>query len=338
MSEMISVVIPVHNGEKFLQTCLQSLVQQTYPDMEIIIIDDASNDETKAIAQKFVIKDKRFSVIENVQQRGTSLSRKKGVEAAKGEYIVFVDADDYVQQNLLEKLICSIDKNDICICNHFEDHNGNIEKIAMLSKPGVYSGQDLELVKEKMVYSPQGFAGMSLHGTLWGKMYRRNLLAQNIQYFDNGLWFSEDHYVLTAAMLDAKSCVIIPDYLYFYRRYGEQTVCSPRDDFYNNSCLLYQQWEKQFKKKQAPQALINANKEYFLANIDQSIKRFVKNKDKSKHECILFMKAIYRNDQVMNLLQNVDLHIFDRSTCKYLTWLKFGWLRLIYYSLKLGGS
>ena len=117
----VSIIIPVFNGEKYLKKCLDSVKSQIYNDFEVIIINDGSTDNTSKIIETYLT-DKRFKVI-NQDNRGIGFSRNIGIKKAKGEYIVFLDSDDYIEFNFLEKMVYKIktDNLDMVVCDYFEE-------------------------------------------------------------------------------------------------------------------------------------------------------------------------------------------------------------------------
>ena len=125
---MISVIVPVYNVEKYLSRCIDSILNQTYKDFEIILFDDGSKDNSGKICDEYAAKNKNIKVIHS-ENGGLSNARNKGTEASGGEYITFVDSDDLIHKNYLEVLITLIDKNnaDISCCNfNFFDDNSII--------------------------------------------------------------------------------------------------------------------------------------------------------------------------------------------------------------------
>ena len=102
-NQLISVVIPVYNQERYLDRCLKSVLNQTYPNLEIICADDGSQDRTKKILQKWAKKDSRVHVLE-LPHSGVSICRNRGIEASGGDYLLFVDSDDYIGKNMIEIL------------------------------------------------------------------------------------------------------------------------------------------------------------------------------------------------------------------------------------------
>ena len=118
--DLISIIVPVYNAEKYLAKCLESLISQTYKNIEIILIDDGSKDESEKICQTYCAKDARI-IVKKQKNAGASSARNRGVDLAKGKYILFVDADDYVSDDYIEYLYRLIKSHhtDIGICSSF---------------------------------------------------------------------------------------------------------------------------------------------------------------------------------------------------------------------------
>lgn len=120
MDELISIIIPIYNTEKYLEKCLTSVVNQTYKNLEILLIDDDSPDDSLKIGKQWAKKDKRIKVYHKCNE-GVSEARNYGIKEAKGKYICFVDSDDYIEYTMIEKLYQKIkdDVADICSCNFY---------------------------------------------------------------------------------------------------------------------------------------------------------------------------------------------------------------------------
>ena len=106
---LISIIIPAYNTEQYIGRCLESVCSQTYNDIEILVIDDASSDGTKKIIDKYSSKDKRIKVFSHKHNQGNGAGRNMAIKEAKGEYIMFVDSDDRIATDAIYKLACSID-------------------------------------------------------------------------------------------------------------------------------------------------------------------------------------------------------------------------------------
>ena len=121
----VSIIIPVYNVEKYLKKCLDSVINQTLKDIEIICIDDGSTDSSYTILNEYAQKDNRFVILKQ-KNNGAGAARNKGIEIAKGEYLYFLDSDDFVDITLLEKAHTKIKENDCDICifkNYFYNDN-----------------------------------------------------------------------------------------------------------------------------------------------------------------------------------------------------------------------
>ena len=111
---MVSVIVPIYNAEKYLNECISSILSQSYKDFELILIDDGSTDKSQNICNEFAKKDLRITVV----HQGISAARNNGLKNAKGEFVAFVDSDDYVEKNWLELLVKAIttEEADIAVC------------------------------------------------------------------------------------------------------------------------------------------------------------------------------------------------------------------------------
>ena len=145
-NELISVIIPVYNSEKYIDKCLNSVINQTYRNLEIIIINDCSIDNTKEIILKYKNIDDRIIYLENDQNLGVGSTRNKGIDISKGEYIYFLDSDDYVEFNCIEELYNVILESDSfsCMTKGYKEVNGKIvshsrsyEELMLLQSPSV---------------------------------------------------------------------------------------------------------------------------------------------------------------------------------------------------------
>ena len=130
MSDKISIIVPIYNVKKYIQQCVESLINQTYKNLEIILIDDGSTDGCGELCDEFGKKDQRIHVIHK-QNGGLSDARNKGIDVASGDYIGFVDSDDWISHNMYEKMLSSLKSvnADIAVCGWVEEFlNNSIEK------------------------------------------------------------------------------------------------------------------------------------------------------------------------------------------------------------------
>ena len=188
---LISVVIPVYNAEKTIAKCIDSVLAQTYQEFEILLIDDGSTDNSGTICQDYANKDARIRYIKK-ENGGVSTARNRGIDEAKGEYITFIDSDDWFENNTLETLLSAARKHsaDLVIPRTrmvFCKPNGEFEK-------DVYNDDDFDLVvtKDEIVDSFEKLRqSWALYSTC-GRLYKKSLLIQNNVYFDTTVKVLED--------------------------------------------------------------------------------------------------------------------------------------------------
>ena len=128
MNKIVSIIIPAYNAENILNKCLESIIKQTYSNLEIIVVNDGSKDNTINIIENFKQQDNRIKLI-NQENKGVSEARNKGIENSSGDYILFVDADDWLQEDMIEKMVNYIDSMnvDVVRCNYYGDGiNGTV--------------------------------------------------------------------------------------------------------------------------------------------------------------------------------------------------------------------
>ncbi|MBR3027381.1 MAG: glycosyltransferase [Bacteroidales bacterium] len=169
-SVIISIIIPVYNVEKYLSKCLDSVISQTYKQLEIIVIDDGSTDKSGIICDEFALKDNRIIVIHQ-PNGGLSAARNSGLDIAKGEYVMFVDSDDFVESTFCEKpLNIALKENvDIVTFGYFKISNKST-KVNRTNNPRIV--QASEAIKLSITLDDV------IHGFVWNKFYRRNLFDE----------------------------------------------------------------------------------------------------------------------------------------------------------------
>lgn len=205
---LFSIIVPVYNVEKYLDKCLASILEQTFKDFECIIIDDGSPDNSNIIIDKYVKLDQRFKVIHQ-KNMGLSAARNAGLDIAKGDYIVFVDSDDYIADDYLEKFALKIADTDadMVIC-------GLIEVYKDYEKNKVFTAESIKVIKQNILADVWP-------SYVWNKCYKKDLFT-NIR-FPVGKIF-EDILTIPELCLYAQKIVCIPDKLYYYNRQNENSI------------------------------------------------------------------------------------------------------------------
>ncbi len=210
-SELISIIVPVYKVEKYLSKCLDSIISQTYKNLEIILVDDGSPDSSGKICDEYAIKDQRIQVIHK-ENGGVATARNCALDIAKGEYIGFVDSDDWIEPDMYEFLINNIKKYnaDISMCGETIYENG---EISVNKADGSVVEMDCNMAKKETVI------GGSM-GLIWNKIYKKSVV-ENVR-FSPEYGCSED--LLFVYQCVANSSKILLDnqskYSYFRREGG----------------------------------------------------------------------------------------------------------------------
>jgi glycosyltransferase involved in cell wall biosynthesis len=177
----VSVIIPVYNVELYLEQCLSSVINQTYENLEILCVNDGSNDKSGEICERYTQKDARIKVFHK-QNGGVSQAKNVGLQNATGKYVSFVDSDDWIEPDMVEILYKAAEeiKAGIVVCNYFKETDGQIEPMSNRKKipAGIISGTDMMLFALKRDYY-MGFCGY-----IWNKLFLRENIVN--------LWFDED--------------------------------------------------------------------------------------------------------------------------------------------------
>lgn len=207
MQNLVSVIIPIYNVEKYLEKCLQSVASQTYTNIQVILINDGSPDNCNAICEAYCKKDNRFSLVCK-KNGGPSSARNVGLNLIKGDYLLCVDADDWIEPNMIEVLLQNMIsyKADLSVCSFYEDKKN-------CTKKEFFSHTIQELSQEdaiKELILPKKF-----YGFLWNKLLKKDIIA-NLR-FDESIIKGEDSLFLCQYILNCNSIVLYDIPLYHYR-------------------------------------------------------------------------------------------------------------------------
>lgn len=211
-----SIIVPVYNVEKYLRECIDSLINQTYKNIEIILIDDGSPDNSSKICDEYAEKDNRIKVIHK-ENGGVTSARKVGANSATGDYIVCVDADDWVEDTYLEEFVkaIEIDNSEVICCEDYID-NGTPKLYKPMSyKEGLYKREDIE--KEIFPVLIEGADCRYFSNALWCKAVKTEFFVKNQILVDDGIRIGEDAAVIKPCIYEANSLYIIKKPLYYYR-------------------------------------------------------------------------------------------------------------------------
>lgn len=209
----LSVIVPMYNVSSYVRECLDSLVRQTLQDMEVLMVNDGCTDNTPEIAQEYANYNFNFHLL-NKENGGLSDARNYGLKFAKGEYIAFLDSDDFVEPTLYEKLVKLMDEgNDVVVTDIEYYYKEHPDKNFIMSG---LSSWEAETIQKKALLSPM-FA--------WNKIYRASLFKENSLQYPVGTWY-EDTPVTTVLFAKAKKIGYLHECLMHYRQREDSIMSS----------------------------------------------------------------------------------------------------------------
>jgi glycosyltransferase involved in cell wall biosynthesis len=222
---LVSIIVPIYNSEAFLDKCIQSIINQSYKNIEIILVNDGSIDSSGEICDTYSSIDSRVKTIHK-NNGGLVSSRKTGLKASTGEYILYIDGDDWIELTLIENYVNQVlkFKADVVISSHIVNLEGREDILMNSIPPGVYDKDKLKsTVYPKMLYTGK-FSQFGIFSYSWGKLYRKELLLENQLRVDESITIGEDALCLYPTLLDADKLVILEQPGYHYRQRADSLI------------------------------------------------------------------------------------------------------------------
>ena len=270
---LVSIIVPVYKVEPFLNNCVSSIINQTYSNIEVILVDDGSPDNCPKICDELATNDARIKVIHK-KNGGVTWARIDGVKNCKGDFISFVDSDDSLNKNAIEELIkCALKYNtNIVVCQTniiFEGEKNLTDRYLRL---GYYSKENIvQLLNDNFLFDNRNhLSGFPLY--LWGKLFKKDLLTDKLEK-GIGFWYGEDMVTMFSILKDAESMYITDKALYNYFQNNSQVTRKPIDILFPQYLKVWQYFEKEdtdsYFKTQLPQRMWWVILSEFAANIRQ---------------------------------------------------------------------
>ena len=307
MNDLISVIINVYNGEKYIKKCLDSVVNQTYKNIEIIIVNDKSNDDTLNIINSY--KDKRIKIINNKKNMGLSLSRNIGIDNSKGKYLYFVDVDDFIELDTIDYLYKLIKKYKTkiatCRCLDIYDYNyklvNDIESIKLLSK---------EEMLDKLLLT------IDRTGTTWNKLYDKDLF-KNIRFEDR---IVNDVVTTYKLILECDNIVFSNQIKYYYLRHRDSILGKKNYkhsiDLYDAAIDRYNYIDKLYPEKIENKICLLLLIESLYVMNNNEVTKYLEEKESLKLFKKLYTSKIFKtkirfNDKVKILLFRISPKLYN---------------------------
>lgn len=264
---LVSIIVPIFNVEKYLEKCLDTLIGQTYENIEIILIDDGSTDKSAEICDKYALKDKRVRVIHKING-GVSAARNDALQQANGQLIMFVDSDDWINSETCGTAVSTMQESgaDVVMWTYISENNGNQSPKIIFGSDTIFEGTN---VKEKLHRRLFGLTGEELANPeladslcpVWGKLYKKELiLDNNISFVDlSEIGTYEDGLFNIEVFSQVEKAVYLNKCFYHYRKENSSSVTSGyRKD-------LFEKWQHLFDLMQEYIAENNLPSDYQAA-------------------------------------------------------------------------
>lgn len=215
---LVSIIVPIFKVEEYLHKCIESIIGQTYKNIEIILVDDGSPDSCPGICDEYAQKDERIKVLHK-RNEGLVKARQDGLGIATGDYIQFVDGDDWIDVEFTAKMLDYIEKYnlDIVMCGYYLCSEEYVEGSSYFAE-GFYGRNEIVTqIFPKMICTDRYFE-FGIVPMVWNKLYRKELLLKRLPDVNPQISFGEDAACFYPLMLDINSIFIIKEPLYFYRQ------------------------------------------------------------------------------------------------------------------------
>lgn len=214
---LVSIIVPVYRVETYLPQCLESIISQTYEELDIILVDDGSPDNSGFICDQYALKDSRVRVIHQ-ENGGPNRAVKAGLRIARGEYTCFVDSDDWVEPAMVEVLVDAMQKSNagLVVANAVHEPAGTPVSMYTVAA-GFY---DHTAIRERIypnLFEQSSVPAISLSPSRWAKLFRTKILRTNQKYYHEAFRRGEDILVTSIYVMNIDSLYLIPEIVYHYR-------------------------------------------------------------------------------------------------------------------------
>ncbi len=268
MKPLVSVVVPVYNAEKYLSECMDSIAGQSYRNLEIVCVDDGSNDHSRDMICAYMKRDSRIKLLEQ-ERRFAGAARNRGLEASKGKYIIFLDADDFFDAQMIEKMVGRAEDTDadivICDSQGFDEKKGKLCPLKGALNKAVIPSEDFFSWKEIPDYIFQLTSGWP-----WDKLYCRNFIQKKRLYFQDTR-VANDELFVDLAFAEARRIAVIDEILVTHRTNVPNSIENTRHRWWRCGFEMLSGEHKALKTRklfrQTEKSFLNRAADYIVWNL-----------------------------------------------------------------------
>ncbi|MEF2901576.1 MAG: glycosyltransferase [Terrisporobacter sp.] len=302
---LISIIVPVYNVEKYLARCIDSILNQSLKNIEIILVDDGSTDSSPSICDEYSSKYENITAIHKKNER-VSAARNDGIKLAKGKYIGFVDSDDWIEFNMFESMykVAEDTKSDIVMCDFKKVGIQNQYKVSQPIREGYY---DRNMIEKELFPCIIMFENIEFPPTIsnWTILFRRKFLVDNNIYYDEDIHYCEDSIFGSKAMYNANSFYYMKGsyfYNYFYNPSSTTTTFNMKK--WDSYVTINNRLKEYFKNDEFDfSRQIKINMLYFTLNFLKEIKGTNLSDKEKEIEC----KKILNDKAVKNIFKKFSM-------------------------------
>ncbi|MCM3650421.1 glycosyltransferase family 2 protein [Metabacillus litoralis] len=265
MVPKVSVIVPVYNCENYISACIESILNQTYSKIEIIIVNDGSIDKSEQIIMEYIEKDNRIIYLYQ-ENNGPSEARNKGILTSTGDYLVFIDSDDTVDKQYIELLLKETIRLDAdLVCCGYKDY----------SKYGIKNHTDFNINENVSLHTFMEMVCKGTGGVLWGKVFKSEIIVKNNLKMDKNIFMSEDLVFVLQYVSHCKVFAAIQKYLYNYNRLNQGSISSNISiNYINNNIMVCEYLEKIFcsvklDEQKSKQIIVKRIQDFVLSTVEQ---------------------------------------------------------------------
>lgn len=309
----ISIIVPIYNTGKYLKRCLNTLIGQTFRNLEILLIDDGSTDGSGRLCDKYALADGRVRVVHKVNG-GLVSAWKRGVEESTGEYLCFVDSDDWIDPEMISDMAECLkgNKKEIIASDYVIEYaSGSSREVYQGLKSGEYEGIDL---KNKVIPELLGKENRPVSFSRCTKLISRELITANCKYSDPAIRMGEDVTIMLPALVDCERLVIMDHKIYYHYFYADDSMVHGYDSgLYKNIQDLYKIIERiindKFSWSELEKMYKEAQREYLLL-LFLTLKNEARGNPEGYRKNIL---KICKQKEVQRTVKSVKIEVTEKS-------------------------
>lgn len=305
----ISTVVPIYNAQDYLYKSIESIQKQTLQEIQIVLVNDGSIDNSLSICREFQKKDERIIIVDK-PNGGVSSARNAGMEVAVGEYISFIDPDDWIDVDMYENLYNRLKEvdADVAICNYVIENNGKSTEFLLNLKQDVLNGEE---ISNQLIHNMIGSTSLNskviIMGSVWRLIIKKELIIENKFQFDTEIPFMEDLLFCVQILKRSNRVVIDNGVYYHYVTNSNSAVTSYRNEMHYIQLKVYKKLEQILKTGKMNS---NLQKRLNIRYLDMQIRSIInevhKNNEKKMKHKVSMIKMLCKDKKLKSILKQLD--------------------------------